>query len=318
MKLKKQVTRRQHYVWRNYLSQWTTGKNICCWRDQRSFKAGLMNVAQERDFYKLKELQEADIAILKQMIHESDVSDMLKEVNLRWIEDFQKIFDVRSYLIKKKTPLKSIDTELDSLIISLEEDIHSRLEGAMAPLLRRLLDQDETVFTKDENYTTFCLFIAAQYLRTNNMKQRLHMHEISNLPGFTERSLGVLRAIFSTNIGGALFANRENLKPVFLKNTSNINFITSDQPVVNCCDELDDNDIPTDLEFFYPISPRLAIHIGSSNNVTGETIEVSESQVDNFNKKLIEFSYNQVFALTIEETEHYSQFLPKKNSESIS
>lgn len=48
-------TKRQHYVWRNYLAAWTktnsSNGQIMCLRDKKFFPVSLMKIAQENCFY---------------------------------------------------------------------------------------------------------------------------------------------------------------------------------------------------------------------------------------------------------------------------
>ncbi len=53
--------RKQHYVWKHYLSAWAENGMIWCCRNDKIFNSNLTGVGQERDFYQLKPLSEKDL-----------------------------------------------------------------------------------------------------------------------------------------------------------------------------------------------------------------------------------------------------------------
>jgi len=59
--------RRHHYVWQHYLKPWLVSEKIYCLRDNSIFPTNTVNIGQQRDFYKLKELLSEDIDFIKQL-----------------------------------------------------------------------------------------------------------------------------------------------------------------------------------------------------------------------------------------------------------
>ena len=51
-----EIKHKQHYVFKAYLDHWTTNGKIWCCRKNKIFHTNTVNVAQERDFYRVKEL----------------------------------------------------------------------------------------------------------------------------------------------------------------------------------------------------------------------------------------------------------------------
>lgn len=49
---------KQHYVFQRYLSAWTTNNQLWCNRNGKKFSTGTINVAQQRDFYRIMDLNE--------------------------------------------------------------------------------------------------------------------------------------------------------------------------------------------------------------------------------------------------------------------
>lgn len=58
--------RGQHYVWRYYLTSWADDSGtLFCLRDNHIFLTNPKNVAKARDFYRLRELSQHEIAIIE-------------------------------------------------------------------------------------------------------------------------------------------------------------------------------------------------------------------------------------------------------------
>lgn len=85
----KATTKKQHYIWRKYLSPWTennsnTGK-IACLRNQKVFSTSLMNVAHENYFYEITEMSPREKNLVYSLAIEHGANRQ-KEVNQGWLE----------------------------------------------------------------------------------------------------------------------------------------------------------------------------------------------------------------------------------------
>ena len=56
--------RRHHFVWQYYLKAWTVAGRIACWRNGQVFRTDPTNVAVEKDFYRLRDISERDVATI--------------------------------------------------------------------------------------------------------------------------------------------------------------------------------------------------------------------------------------------------------------
>ena len=81
-----------------------------------------------------------------------------------------------------------------------------------------------------------------------------------------------------------------------LINDSDINYITSDQPVLNTY-SLDylDTEIVEDVELYYPISPKLAVIISKDEcYAKKEKFQIGKVSVSYFNDIVAKLSYKQI------------------------
>jgi hypothetical protein len=113
-----------------------------------------------------------------------------------------------------------------------------------------------------------------------------------------ENIWNVLSHIFATNISWYLFANRHSIELVLLKNDTSEEFITGDQPVINThTASLGFLAPPEELEFYYPVSPKLAILITEEKHNGDENIKfLSRVEVEEYNEMIAEQSHTQIYA----------------------
>mgnify|MGYP000966756373 CR=1 FL=1 len=91
----------------------------------------------------------------------------------------------------------------------------------------------------------------------------------------------------------------KNLKFVFVKNSTEDHFITSDQPVFNILnDKVNDMGEVTEIEFYYPISPEIAIRLHFDNSQVEKYVEesITSDKVEYFNRKVFDNSDFFIFA----------------------
>ncbi|NOS75740.1 MAG: DUF4238 domain-containing protein [Methyloglobulus sp.] len=84
---------------------------------------------------------------------------------------------------------------------------------------------------------------------------------------------------------------------VLLKNNTSVEFITSDQPVINTyAIGFNETEAPEELELYYPVSPKLAILITNNIEIRNSNIVVPNiNQVKNYNRMIIQQSHSQIF-----------------------
>lgn len=100
----------------------------------------------------------------------------------------------------------------------------------------------------------------------------------------------IVSYFFGINIGSSNFEHRNINNHSLLINDTNTPFITSDQPVINIHSALKDNEVnlphSDQWDMFYPISPKVAYVISSSNSFDKGKVFISEDTVEALNIKI--------------------------------
>ena len=224
--------RRQHYVWRHYLEGWTRKGKLWCRQAGRVFPASVQNVAHERDFYRLREMTEWDLEIVRRLLIEP-LPSAAREIAEGWIPYFTEFFRLKRLHEASGRPRPDVAALLEATIHNLEEDLHAHLEREAKPFLAALRAADQSLVLEDKLSTSNVWFIAAQYFRTPRMMKRV-VTVLQRIPRFNaEASLGLIRTISTTNVGAALWMRRAGLRMTFLHASEGRALITGDQPIVN-------------------------------------------------------------------------------------
>lgn len=122
------------------------------------------------------------------------------------------------------------------------------------------------------------------------------MSAVENNPlGDLKNASGLISIILSTKLAHNLFVSGKwHLQ--LLENQTGIHFLTGDQPVLNThCYEPSPKKEAEKLEFYYPITPELAVLVTETPS-SEEPLQLSEEQVAHYNSMIISISAEQLFA----------------------
>jgi hypothetical protein len=189
-------------------------------------------------------------------------------------------------------------SEIDAMIniypTNALENYHAGIEASFPPLLYRLLEKDVSFYSTDEGCITFLHFICTQYMRTKGSKVRtIELIRQKNGQDLS-RIWDIMSHMFSVNIGASLFLERKKRKMLIIENSTDVTFITGDQPVINLHGNTPHP--PTTLSLYYPLAPRLALILGEVDEDPAlSTNRLTPAQVLALNTKIIEVSHSQVF-----------------------
>lgn len=289
-----EMTANQHYVWQYYLRSWGIPEQIWCKRMDvtEPFPTATRNVGSQRFFYELEELAPEDLAYVEQIISKSS-DERLRELNRGWVRNFQSTFVLRRHLEDRNlsTDLRQkLETELRNIEKMLIETYHGRMEDRAVPLLDALRCSDALFHNDEHQCADFIQYICLQYFRT--AKIRNAVAAIRHPFRFNMKRTWPIEAfIYATNIGASLFRQRHAYRVVFLQNAADIPFITGDQPVINLRDVADEA-----LDFYYPLTPRLAmIYTADRGLYPEDIIKAGSIMVEGYNFQIYSHSDSQIY-----------------------
>jgi hypothetical protein len=296
---------RQHHVWQHYLEPWASGGKIFGLINGKLCQPHPKNVAVERHFYKLHRLTAADLDLLKLFI------DIGPSHARRLHEDFvAALLMPRAFVEQHKEHLKNPE-EMEEILLTQEtnvlEDYHASIENSFAPTLQAIRKGDLSFYNDTQECITFARYMATQYMRTKGIKvgmidifQRKNGLDISRVWDIASLMQGV-------NIGCSLFLGRKRQQLMLLRNNTEVEFITGDQPVINLHGG-DRSKAPEQLCIYYPIDPRAALIWDDVDEKIPYTTErLTAEQVSDLNQRMFAAAHSQVFGRTAASLEGLGQ-----------
>ena len=311
--MKDQITKRQHVVNRKYLTKWedVEKKVFCLDTNGHIFAANPTKLCVERYFYEIESINHMEKDFILTSIGEGGRDQLIANNN-----DCLNTNNVIDYMIKlkeknyKESLLKLIDgvlfRALSKNIIDLNRDLFPQtFNQQYSDLMKEGVEQEESYFeglgypffemvnNHDYEKLDSCLpdfieYICVQYYRTSTMKQKMVSIDPSKID--LKKIWSVFHLALAVKTADYLLGRQ--LTVIILENTSNLLFITGDQPVINIKAGVDGEETK-DLEFYYPISPRLAIKIvpvKGSRKISYLIQEISSEEIHTFNMLMKQFS----------------------------
>jgi hypothetical protein len=289
--------RKQHYVWKHYLKAWATKGRVWCHRAGKCFPASIEDVANRRDFYRLREMSAYDISIVQGLI--SRMAEHLQDLARGWIPHFSIFHEVKREYEATGQTNRELEEYLDVAINNLEEDLHAGVESKAVPILNALRRGDSSFLQNDERSLDFARFVGMQYMRTPGIMRRATEVPTSGIRDFNiEASWGLIRTILATNLGGSLYARRRASRLTFLDAPPELELITGDQPIVNARGGGRAIETPpTELEFYYPLTPTRALLMSfDPTSATAERRALTMDETATYNRMIVSASDEQVYA----------------------
>ena len=120
--------------------------------------------------------------------------------------------------------------------------------------------------------------------------------------------LNMISLAFANSLAVSL-ADNEDLRYIFYENKTDVNFLTSDQPLMNLLfEDKDEKGNVLNFEFYYPINPKIAIviHLKEQENKY-EHIFIDKERVQELNNFLYEYADEYVFAKNESQLEEYKK-----------
>jgi Protein of unknown function (DUF4238) len=256
-------------------------------------------VAVERDFYRLRDLEEGDTEFVKTLSFGPSTHPRSRATNERWIAQFELFLGLQR--AARRSPKASLELleALDREMIDFQEKAYARMEGDAVENLAALQAGDVSFFEDEGQAARFSYFIAQQYFRTKAMRDRIRdTFSTQSEKDRFERTWPVFRYIFATNVGCDIFINRKTVKLQVVQAAPGMEFITSDQPAINTHGAF----VPSrtaieEVEYFYPVSPSRAVIIsGHSVYQATHGKALDPFRTSYLNQVIERIAYEQLFA----------------------
>ncbi len=299
MKVNLDITRRQHYVWRNYLRPWSLGndKIVCYLKDKdKIIESNLMNLAQERYFYKFTYINEKEKLFLDYSLEKTKgpIKEIIKDL-LQGLYLFNELKDINTE-VNKFTKSTAKNKAFESLEKNGFEGLHTYFEKEGFELIAcRTLDDLKKFETYEFKYKAL-FYLCIQYFRTKKRKDSVS-ESFKNEDIDAENIYNIMAIILALQVTQNIsFDSKINYSLLEIK--SKKSFIVGDQPVINLHSEkLDKDGNVSDLAFYYPLSPKHSIKIEFDDKEEKyNLINPSDEEIDFYNKKMLNESHLFLFA----------------------
>lgn len=309
------ITKRQHYVWRNYLRPWSTSNDSISYLvidENKIIKGNLMNVAQQNFFYKLNELTSEQIDFIQQ--YNSSLPVVLQGLAANILHCYEGYSRLSKECRGQSSPISELpnaETVLRDIEINTFEKLHGTIESLGDELVKcNSAAALEEIVNNNGKFFSAMAFLCVQYTRTNVIRERFKdsMKDRMFVASLVDKSWPLLSLISGFYMCLGLIRNNPSF--VFVENTSSISFITGDQPIINTLgDDVDEDGCAKQLELFYPLSPNTAIIVYFTNDASHSvrSIYANEEFVKKCNSLIAKNSKKFLFAKMEEELEPFLQ-----------
>jgi len=303
-----QIKVNHHYVWARYLKNWSNNNDVFyITKKGKIARDSVKGLCRERNFYTLPLLDSEDVNFLTQLSAQCD--PFLQELHREFLNDLVKLSTLirvlQSHPASNGQDFRKVVDVIENNII---ENMYAIDESIFLPILGKLTNGDFACLEETENLINFYQFIGHQITRTFNAKNRTFSGINSNPVLVNQHGDGIklleknwpcISFMFGINVGFNLYAKRKSTKQIFITNTSQVPFITSDNPVINIHPSVNLKDVskpPDHMDIFFAVSPEYAILICESDAYDGIEAAVTEEIVHQFNGHIYRNSGATIFA----------------------
>lgn len=288
--------KRQHHVWKTYLRAWEVNGRVTCLMGGRLFATDPINLAVEGDFYKMVRLDDDDVTFIRKFVIDAATHPATKRNHESLLQNLMAPARFVAAHRHNITNVDEVNAALDAFRTNALEDLHAGAESRFLPLLDRLYAEDISFYDDDELVIHFLHYICMQHMRTKGVKAAT-ISTLKALNGVDlSRTWDIISQMFSVNIGASLYRERRDRKLILLKNRTEIDFITGDQPALNLSSKSEQKP-PETLIYYYPVSPRLALLLTETDGKSPfKTDELTPSQVRYLNARIMRAANSQLYA----------------------
>lgn len=321
MKKASQLKKEHHYVWANYLRNWSVTKNKVWFRSAKGklVEDSVKMIAKERHFYHIKPITEDNVKLIKLMSAKSDI----REEHMNLLEHFIHVQNME--VLYKISNLQ--DDQAEEAFAAHKhnslENLHTAYEQSAAFALKSLTNKDLSFLDNTKHSVSFFNYLGQQFARTKAFKDLALLtmskgssKEFQWIHKNSEECWWFISHMLGGNVGCSMYATRKSYKNCLLINETDIPFITSDCPSVNVHPDFkrDTFQPPTEEQFdlFYPISPTVAYVYCSSNQFPDGLSKVDKDTVEKLNTETAKGAYIHIFGNSEESLKTYKKYVGER------
>ena len=303
--------KKQHYVYKTYLEQWCKKNNQIHSLNIHTSQIDTKNHAKETGiqnfFYKTRVDKEVyDLIVYKYKDFINNAPSPIKEMLNDFIKTIDLFTKITQYQEEKHQNFENLDILHKNF---LEEYYGNKIEPIIQISIGEFI-ASENDFSKikfDENlYLSLILFTLSQAFRTkssltlmSNTVKDIYVKypekevKLTDIQVNTYHKLCAIFDIWKHSID----MNNKKVQFIFFENTSDIDFITSDQPIF--INNSSKNNFPYNFEF--PLTPRIFVKIvpnnGDKNTIRFQKIILpSKNLIEEINNKIHKNSFTYVYS----------------------
>ena len=289
------ITHRQHYVQQQYLSSWELEHQLWVYDKiyNKNEQKGKKAICFETDYYKVQRLTDDEKRIFYALY--KNVHPQLK-----------KRVNELNALLDNEITIESADEKIAKNVMELFQEKRQEIEnsvfaqfgeslvcdiekGLSKDIWERLFAEDDTIIYDEQNRVNLYSYVIGQTWRVPSKRNKIE-EALESLTKETNLDISVERMFpyfvyYQSMIESAYMSYYNTHKLVYLRTkNSDMEFLTSDNPVINLCEDFDESGCPKRYEFYWALTPRLALLI--TENTTESTKLLSDEEVDAVNKKI--------------------------------
>lgn len=264
-------THRQHFVKKEYLSQWSKdGKRIFTINKENGEERwlSLKNVCVKNDFYRMYHyFNEVEQYIIRNY-YANEKDKHIISLCENELETWQKQVSLISLV---RIAMPDQEKLLNNFEIQSGEQYQTVFEKYFYDIVNKYVINKDCSFLDDELLRTqFCVGLATQYLRTDGIHNKYHKATNKIIDNCKANGYDInveQLSLMTSNIFAILFAwqlikNSDHFIELLISDDC---FLTSDMPVVHVGDK-DEKGRAINTSFFFPVTPHLAFIFPTKEN----------------------------------------------------
>lgn len=312
--MSEQLKSKQHYVSQFYLKYWCDGEHLYRSRNNaapRSTKT--KEIAHKNKMYKLQKLTTDEINFFKAIYVSVEFPDFIKPILSKMISTFEMIHTAHNVInavteLDGEFDLTKHKRQLEQEQTNILENYLGSIEGAGKTLLDKLTPDTCLAYFDEEKFDELLFYTALQMYRTYKINEAFKKGDLrKDMPDLKFDIKGEnIYAIFAILITAKSIDAivKQGYYMELLINQSELNIITSDQPVINIAE-----DPSKDLVFYFPLGPKKALKIYTMTQQFPPRIDISyvsnAEQIRHLNDAINDQKRTDLYALKEEDLSVY-------------